>query len=417
MTLLGALVDIRPLREHPTFRRFWLGTTASGLGGQLGAFAVTFYVWDHTRNPVMVGLVGLFTAAPLIVFALLGSAFVDHVDRRRLALLTTWGQIVTSFLMAAVAVRSDDGAWSMLVLVAVAAGLSALGAPARRTFIPRLLPGDRLGAGLALTHLSFQLAMLLGPALAGVLTARWGTTVCFVANGVSAVAALIGIAGLPSTGPTDGTGRAGAVAVWEGIRFAARVPAIRAAFLADLAATVLAMPVALFPVVNQEKFGGSPEVLGLLTSAVAVGGVFASALSGTITRRARPGLVLLGCGAVWGAALAGVGLSSQLPVVLALLALAGAADTWSVVSRGTIVQSSTPESHRGRVAALEHIVGSAGPHIGGLRAGLVGAGTTAGAALVIGGLSCLAGLGLIAALVPQLQRFTIPRESPAPAHT
>jgi MFS family permease len=416
VSLLGALVDIRPLREHPTFRRLWLGTTASGFGSQLGTFAVTFYLWDRTHNPAVVGLIGLFTAAPLIAIALLGSAFADHVDRRRLALITTYGQIMTSLLMAAVAVSSSDGVWAMLVLAGIASGLSALGAPARHTFVPRLLPSDRLAAGLALNHLSFQMAMLLGPALAGVLTAQWGTTVCFVADAVTFVAALIGIAGLPATSATEGRGRAGTAAVWEGIHFTIRTPAVRGAFLVDLAATVLAMPMALFPVINQEKFGGSPEVLGLLTSAVAVGGVLASTLSGLTTRRVRPGLVLLGCGAVWGASLAGVGLTGQLPVVLALLALAGAADTWAVVSRGTIVQSSTPESHRGRVASLEHIVGVAGPQVGGLRAGLVAAGTSGATALTIGGLTCLAGIGLIAALIPQLQRFAMTRESPAHAH-
>lgn len=411
MSLLDALVDLRPLREHPTFRRLWLGTTASGFGGQLGSFAVTFHVWDHTRNPLYVGLIGLFTAAPLIAFALVGSAFTDHVDRRRLALSTTWGQLVTSLLMAAVAV-SSAGVWVMLVLAGINSGLAALGIPARRTFIPRLLPSDRLAAGLALNHLSFQMAMLLGPALAGVLTAVWGTTMCFIINAATFVAALIGIAGLPATGAVGGIGRAGAAAVWAGIRFAARTPAVRGAFLSDLTATVLAMPVALFPVINEEKFGGSPQVLGLLTSAVAVGGVLASALSGLITRRNRPGLVLLACGAAWGMSLAGVGLAEQLPVVLSLLAVAGVADTWSVVSIGTVVQSSTPDSHRGRVASLEHIVGAAGPQVGGLRAGLVAAGTSGGTALVIGGVTCLAGIGLIAACTPQLRRFTVTRESP-----
>lgn len=303
----------------------------------------------------------------------------------------------------------------MFGLVAVASSLSALGTPARRAFVPRLLPPDRLAAGLALNHLSFQIAVLLGPAIAGVLTAQWGTSVCFAIDAVTFVAALIGLAGLPTTSRAEGAGRAGATAVWEGISFAARTPAVRGAFLVDLAATVLAMPVALFPAINQEKFGGSPEILGLLTSALAVGGVLASALSGLITQRNRPGLVLLTCAAVWGASLAGVGLSSQLPVVLTLLALAGAADTWSVVSRGTIVQSSTPESHRGRVASLEHIVGAAGPHVGGLRAGLVATGASGGIALIIGGLTCLAGLGLITALIPQLQRFTMTRQSPAQA--
>ncbi|SBT49803.1 MFS transporter [Micromonospora auratinigra] len=410
----AALVDLRPLREQPTFRRLWLGSTASGFGSQLGAFAATYYVWDRTHDPLMVGLVGLCTAAPMIAFALLGSAFVDHVDRRRLALATTCGLIVTSLLMTAVAAWPTDAVWAMFGLVAVASALSALGGPARRAFTPRLLPADRLAAGLALNHLSFQLALLLGPAVAGLLTARWGTTVCFGIDAVTFVAALIGLAGLPRTGPAERAGRAGAGAAWEGIRFAARTPVVRGAFLVDLAATVLAMPVAVFPVINQEKFGGSPQTLGLLTSALAVGGVLASALSGLVTRRDRPGLVLLGCAAVWGAALAGVGLSDRLPVVLGLIALAGAADTWSVVSRGTIVQSSTPESHRGRIAALEHIVGSAGPHVGGLRAGLVAAGSSGGTALFLGGLTCLAGVGLLALTAP-LRRFTMPRPAPTPA--
>jgi MFS family permease len=401
------LVDIRPLHEHRTFRRLWLGTTASGFGSLIGGFAVTFYVWDSTHNPAVLGLLGLFTATPLIVFALVGSAFVDHIDRRRLALVVTWGQITTSLAMAAVAISSGDEVWAMLVLAGIASGLSAVGEPARRSFIPRLLPGDHLAAGLALNHLSFQLAMLLGPALAGVLTALWGTGVCFVVDAVTFTAALVGIAGLPAVKVTQDAGRSGFAAVWTGIRFAAQVPAVRGAFLADLSATVLAMPMTLFPVINEEKFGGSPQVLGLFMTAVAVGGVLASALSGFATRRHHPGLTLLGCGAAWGAALVMVGLSGQLVVVLALLAVAGGADTWAVVSRGTVVQSSTPESHRGRVASLEHIVGAAGPQIGGLRAGLVAAATSGSAALVIGGVTCLAGTGLIAILTPRLRRFSI----------
>lgn len=403
----GALVDTRPLREHPRFRRLWLGTTASACGGQLASFAVVFHVWDRTHNPAAVGLIGLVSAGPLVAVALLGSAFVDHIDRRRLALVTTWGQLATGLLMAVVAGAVGGPVWAMLGLVGISSGLSALGTPARRSFIPRLLPGDRLAAGLALNHLSFQLATLLGPAVAGVLTARWGAASCFLIAAAASVAALAGIAGVPATSAAEAAGPPGAYAVWEGIRFAARTPAVRGAFLADLVATVLAMPMALFPVINEERFGGSPQVLGLFTTAVAVGGLLASALSGLATRRRRPGLMMLVCGTVWGAALAAVGLSHHLAVVLGLLAVAGGADTWSVVSRGTVVQSSTPESHRGRVTSLEHIIGVAGPQVGGVRAGLLAVGSSGGTALVIGGVSCLAGIAIIAAGVPQLRRFTV----------
>ncbi len=415
MSVLDSLVDLRPLRESRTFRRLWLGTTASGFGGQLGGFAVVFYIWERTHSAAMVGLVGLVTAVPLIALALAGSAFADHVDRRRLALGCAYGQLAVSAGMAGVAATDVGGVPLMLVLAGAGSGLAALGAPAKQTFTPVLLSGHRLAAGLALNHLSFQLAMLLGPAAAGLVTARWGTTWCFVIDAVTFGFALIGIAGLPR-GVQGATGRPGAAAIRDGLAFTVRKPEVRGAFLADLAATLLAMPVALFPVINEERFGGRPEILGLFTTAVAVGGVLASVLSGLATHRRRPGTVLLVCGAVWAVALGLVGLSGHLPAVLGLLAVAGAADTWAVVSRGTVVQSSTPPAYRGRVASLEHIVGSAGPQLGNLRAGLVATVTSGGASLAVGGVLGLVGTGLIAVTTPALRRFTVDDRTPEEAH-
>jgi MFS family permease len=407
----GALLDLRPLRDHPTFRRLWLGTTLSGFGGQFGGFAVVFYVWERTHSPALVGLIGLVTAVPLVAVALLGSAFVDHVDRRRLATRATWGLLATSLLMAVTAVTASP-VWLMLVLAAVHSGLAALSYPALRAFTPVLLPKSRLAAGLALNHLSFQLAMLLGPAAAGLLTAVSGTTACFVVDAVSFGAALIGIAGLPRVTGSP-TGSAGLRAVRDGIRFAVRTRPVAGALLADLCATLLAMPVAVFPVVNQEKFGGSPKTLGLFLTAIGVGGALASVLSGLSTRHARPGALLLACGGVWGLGLALAGVVDTLPAVLGCLALAGAADTWAVVARGTVVQSATPDAYLGRVAALEHVVGVAGPQMGNLRAGLVASATSGSAALVIGGLACVAGTALLATFIRPLRTAAVPTPAAA----
>ena len=93
---MRALADLSPLRDNRTFRRLWLGTTASGFGGQFGSFAVIYYVWDRTHSAAVVGLVGLAVGVPLIALALAGSAFADHVDRRQLALRCTVAQIVVS---------------------------------------------------------------------------------------------------------------------------------------------------------------------------------------------------------------------------------------------------------------------------------------------------------------------------------
>jgi predicted MFS family arabinose efflux permease len=403
---VSVLADLRPLRENRTFRRLWLGTTASGFGGQFGAFAVVFYVWDRTHSAALIGLVGVASGVPMIALALAGSAFADHVDRRLLALRCTYGAIVVSAAMTYVAFTGTGGVWSMLGLCALQSALTAVGGPARQTFVPALLAGERLAAGLALNHLSFQLAMLLGPALAGALTAFAGVGWCFAFDTVTFAAALIGIAGLPSVTPSA-QGRSGVTAVVAGLAYAVRTPAVRGAFLADLAATTLAMPIALFPVVNQERFGGRPEILGLFATAIAAGGVVASILSGLATSRPRPGVVLLICGTVWAVGLGLAGVASSLPVLLGLLAVAGAADTWAVVSRGTVVQSTVPDGYRGRIASLEMIVGQAGPHVGNVRAGLVAAASSGGAALAIGGLAAVTATGLIAVTVPALRRFTV----------
>ncbi|MET0417625.1 MAG: MFS transporter, partial [Actinoplanes sp.] len=322
---MTTFVDLRPLRDNRTFRRLWIGTTASGFGGQFGAFAGLFYVWEQTRSAAMLGLVGLAIGVPLIVLALAGSAFADHVDRRRLALRGTYAQIAVAVAMTTVAFTLSGGAGVavMLALTAVQSGLGGLVAPARHTFVAALLTGDQLAAGLALKHLSFQLAMLLGPAAAGAVTAVAGVAWCFAFDALTFVAALIGVAGLPS-GVAPAEGRAGWGAVRAGLRYAARTPTVRGALLADLVATVFAMPVALFPVVNAEHFGDRPEILGLFTTALAVGGVTASVLSGLATRRGRPGIVLLACGAVWAAALGAAGLTDGLALMLALIAVAGA---------------------------------------------------------------------------------------------
>lgn len=191
--------------------------------------------------------------------------------------------------------------------------------------------------------------------------------------------------------------------MWEGLAFARRTPAVAGALLLDLAATVLAMPVAPFPALNQQRFGGAPATLGLFTTALAVGGVAGSLLSGTVTRRSRPGLVMTACAATWGIALAAAGRATSLGVVLATIAVAGLADTWSVISRTTLVQSATPERLRGRISALEQVVGIGGPDLGGFRAGAVAAVTGPSAAMTLGGLTSLGAVGPIGATIPSLR--------------
>ncbi|WP_433556510.1 MFS transporter [Pseudonocardia xinjiangensis] len=411
MRALDGIVDTRPLRAHPAFRRLWVGTTASSFSGQIAVVAVLYQVWELTHSSVWVGAIGVATAVPTIVFGLAGGALADAVDRRTLVMLSSAGAVTAAVLLAVQAAAGVQSLALVLFLVAAQTSCGALGSSARRTFVARLLPRDQVPAGIALNHVSFQAAMLVGPAVAGLVLARAGLTWAYVLDAAAITVSLYGVARLPSMRP-DGAARFSLASTWDGLRFLVRRPALRGALATDLAATVLAMPIALFPVINQERFGGNPETLGLFLSAIAVGGITASLTSGLLVRVGRPGMVSLVAAAVWGLALAGFGLSDTLPATFACLVVAGAADTISVISRGTLVQLATPDAYLGRVSSVEGVVGVGGPGIGNARAGAVAALTSASTAAVTGGLACVLVVAALAVTHPALRRWS-PRETSA----
>lgn len=414
MTAIDSLLDVQPLRQAPAFRRLWLGNTLSGLGGQLALVAVLYQVWTLTHSTVAVGAVGLAQAVPMVIFGLVGGSLADAVDRRKLVLVTTTGQVAAAGLLTAQAFAGADSLALLLGLVAVHATCGGLGAPARRTFAPRLLPDNLVSAGLALNHLSFQASMLIGPAIAGVVIGAWGVGACYLLDSATFLAALYGVLRLPSLRPLGTPDRPGPRAIWASWRFIGSRPVLRGAFVTDLLATVLAMPVALFPAVNAERYGGNPETLGLFLSAVAVGGILAGAMSGLATRSPRPARAMLIAATLWGVGIAGFGLAQQLWLALGCLAIAGAADTISVISRGSIVALATPDARRGRVSAVEHIIGVAGPDVGNFRGGVVAGATSASFALVSGGLLCVVGVAAVAAFNRPLRRFTVDRSESEP---
>ncbi|MFI1111579.1 MFS transporter [Streptomyces physcomitrii] len=403
-----ALIDVAPLRSSPPFRRLWIGQTLSGFGGQMTLVAVMFQIWQTTGSTLWTGAVGLAQAVPLLALGLFAGSLVDRVDRRKFYLLMTGGQAGCALLLAAQGFLGHLPAAGVLGLVALQSCFVAGGGPASRAFLPQLLPGEQLAAGLALRRIAFQGALLLGPALGGLTAGGLGVGACYLIDALTFLAAFCGAFGLPRMSPGDEPARPGLRGVLDGLAFLARTPVVRGALLTDLATTVLSMPLSLFPLINAERFGGDPRTLGLFLTAIALGGLAASLLSGTFTRFPRPGLLMLGGSAAWGAALTLFGMAPQRWAGLALLVLAGAADTVSVVCRSTVVQTHTPPELLGRVGAAEQIVGQAGPDLGNMRGGLVADATSGAAALVGGGLLCLAAVALVGATTGELRRSAAP---------
>jgi MFS family permease len=404
------LADITPLRESAPFRRLWAGTTLSSVGSALTGFAVVLQVYDLTRSPFAVGVLGVAQMVPTLVVGLLGGPVTDAFDRRKVVLITSSCLAAVSAALAAQAFAGLGSVWLLYALVAVQSAVSAVDRPARSTFIPSLLPPSQLAAGLALDRLSGQIMLTAGPALAGLISAapHLGLRACYLIDAASFTAALYGIARLPAMRPQGGVRRLGARAVAEGIGFIRRNQVITGAFLADLNATVFGLPAALFPAINAERFGGDPRTLGLFVAAVGVGGLASSALSGPVRHVSRQGRAMLYTVAVWGAAFAGFAVAPSLWLTLSLLAVAGAADTFTVVFRGAIVAAVTPDQLRGRVMAADYVIGTGGGQIGGLEAGALGSLTSPVVSALTGGLVTIAGAVVIGLALPVFTRYRRP---------
>lgn len=447
MSARGALIDLAPLRDSQPYRRFWAGGLLAGLGAQIAVVAVLFQVWEMTRNPFWVGAIGVAQAVPMIVMGLVGGPVADVLDRRRVALWSTAGQTLAALALAAQLVLGAYPLPLLLGLLSLQTACGALGAPARRTFTVRLLPRRLVPAGIALHMISFQAAMLVGPALGGLLIGATSPALCYLVNAVALLVSWWTVRLLPpmppeparSPGPVAEPGtpaapdpatapprsgaaylgrvwrrtRRGTVMIGEGVRMVRRDPVLRGSFLLDLAATLLAFPVALFPMVNQSLFGGDPRTLGLFLTCVAVGGVGAGLASGLVTRATRLGVVQLLAVGVWGGALLVFGLAAlggSAWAALAALVLAGAADTVSVTSRAAMVQLATPDSHLGRVTAVEHVIGVAGPDVGNARAGLVAGLTTPAWSALLGAAACLLVSAAVALTHRQVAGFEVDRD-------
>jgi MFS family permease len=407
--LVRLLPDVGPARDHPAYRRLLAGGQLSMLGGAMTSFAVVLQVWDLTRSSLAVGLLGL-TFVPVLVVGLLGGAIADSVDRRRLALVTSALLMAVSAAFAAQAYAGRGQLWLLYALAMVQAVLQAIGAPARRTFMPRLVPPEQLTAAIALNTLSGRIAMLAGPALAGLIAASWGVRACYAIDTVSFLASLYATARLPAMRPAgspagQAAGRRSLGAAAEGLRFIGRQPLLVAAFLTDLDAMLLGMPVALFPALNAAHFGGSLRTLGLLNAAVGAGGLVSAVLSGPAARVARQGRGMLAGTMIWGAAIACFGLTASLPLALLMLAVAGAADTLTVTFRAAMVQTVTPDELRGRVSSVEYIIGTGGAPLGNVESGAVASLTTPVISTVAGGLGCIAIAALIGLMFPAFSQY------------
>lgn len=403
-------IDVTPLRKYRDFRLLFIGQLISYLGTMVSYMAVPYQVYELTQSTAMVGALGIVQLVPVVVFGLLGGTYADRINRRRL-LLTS--EFVMALVVLALLINSflpQPSVTAIFVLVAVLQAVTGFHRPAMEALTQKMVdPVDYAAVG-ALSSFRSSAGAIGGPILGGLLIATGGMVTAYLFDLVSFVGALVCVwlmSRIPDPEPSAASPLADAR---EGIRFALSSPALIGTYLIDIAAMLFAFPVALFPAMAQQ-WGGA-NAAGLLYSAIAIGSLVATLLSGWAGRISHHGRVVVLAAAMWGVFIVGVGFAPSLWLAIVFLALAGAADMVSGLFRGVIWNEVVPNHMRGRLSGIEMISYMIGPLLGNARAGWVASQSSVAVSLWSGGIICVVAVIVTAWLLPSFWRYRGGRGAP-----
>jgi MFS family permease len=322
--------------------------------------------------------------------------------------------VTASAAILAFSAAHDPPVELIFLLAALLAGGSTVDNVSRSAVIPALA-GERLRAALSLNFGLYQVAAVVGPGLGGLLIAWKGVGAAFTVDALGFLLMIAVTLALPRLPPAPATAEHPPLgqAIADGLRFVRRNRALLGSFAIDLVAMTFGMPRALFAVLSLTVFHAGASGTGLLYASVSAGATIAALTTGWVEHARWLGRIVIGAVLAWGAAIALAGLMPDIWLAAICLAIAGAADSISAVCRSIINQTVTPEELRGRMSAIFMLVVTSGPRLGDLESGIAASLTTAGVAVVSGGLACIVGVFGVMVAFPQLARFDGRRAVPA----
>ena len=397
------------------FRRYQLARVTAILGSEAQSVAVAWQVYSITHRALDLGYTGLALFLPGLVFLLPAGHAADRFDRRQVILVCYGLQVFCTtalLLLTRAGLHSVYPIYGVLFFIGTARAFSG---PASSALIPHLVPEKHFVNAVAWGGAIWQFSNIAGPALGGLLftlplarivpdTSLQGAGIVYVFT-LGSLGWFLVLVGSLRARPGRMEHRAASLkVVLAGFQYMLRSPLLLGASSLDLFVVLLGGATALMPIFAHEILHQGPRGLGLLRAAPAAGALVTSLLMARFPFERRAGPRLFVCVAIYGAATVVFGLSHSLWLSLGALAAAGAADTISVIIRGSLLQLGTPPEMRGRVSAMNSLFIGASNELGAFESGLTAQWWGAVRATVVGGLGALAVAGLWAVLFPGLRR-------------
>ena len=386
------------------YRWFLTGALALTMATQIQTLVMGWQVYQLTRDPFSLGLIGLSEAVPFLGLSLIGGWAADRMDRRRLSLLALVALLLGALLLLGLNLGvAPRVAWPFYAIQALAGLGRAFNRPATQALGTELVPREAYQNAATWRASSFQLALMVGPAVGGLL---YGFGSARLAYTVEALLMFFAFGAMLRVKPRPRTPQKTPIlrSLGEGVVFVFHHRLVLSALSLDLFAVLFGGAVALLPVFASEVLKVGPQGLGLLRAGPAIGSVLMSFWLAHHPPR-KAGLMLLSCVMGFGLCWIGFALSCRFYVSLLLLAMSGALDNVSVVLRGTLVQTLTPPEMMGRVQAVNGFFIGSSNELGAFESGLAARLLGVVPSVVFGGCMTLGIVGFMGWKVPELRKL------------
>ena len=398
------------LFRHRDFGLFWLGMLLVGIGAQIQSVTIGWQIYSVARetrsieeSAFLVGMVGLAEFLPLFALSLWAGSLADRYSRRVIVLIALGFEVLCLFGLYAVALESTPNFNHIFAIAAVFGAARAFLSPAASALVPMLVPKSEMPQAISLKSLSWQAAVIVGPWVGGLL--------CAISTAFSFATAtallIIGIGVMlfmrASTTPERQPGSQ-LQQIREGLAYTYSNKIVFGAISLDLFAVLLGGATALLPAFASDILDVGAEGFGILRSGPAIGAVIMALVLVRWPLKRRAGPRMFWAVAAFGAATIVFGLSKNMWLSVAALAVLGAADMISVYVRQTLVQIVTPDHMRGRVSSVSGLFISGSNELGEFESGLVSRLIGPVAAAVFGGVGTIIVTGAWAWMFPALRR-------------
>jgi len=387
---------------HKPFVHYWLARFCSTFAVQVLSVAVAWQIYDLTRDPLHLGIIGFVQFLPLLLLVLVTGAVADRYGRRLVMAIAISLQVLCALAILYFSWRGLVSPAPVFVALTVLGVARAFFGPASQALVVNLVPFGDFANAVSWNSSAWQVASIVGPMTGGLLYGI-GANVAYAVAVVMLVLSVVLILRIAEPPPPPVIRKITFHSVFEGLHFIRRQKVVLGAISLDLFAVLLGGAVALLPVYARDILQLGPWGLGFLRAAPGVGAVLTAAWLASSPIRDHAGRLLLVFVALFGVFTILFGLSTITWVSILALALVGAADMVSVVVRETLLQLWTPDDVRGRVNAVNMVFLGASNELGEFRAGFMAAWIGAVPAVVFGGVGAVVVALGWAWLFPQLR--------------